>query len=110
MAHCYGAQPAAGLACDILEVRGFSTDDRSQRDQTGIPAGFRRRRRRHRELERTGQPHDVHLLTRQPGFLTAGERPLEKLGGDQLIVAAYQDRHSPGGAEAAGEVGHGISG
>jgi hypothetical protein len=42
--------------------------------------------------------------------VTASECPLEKLGGDQLIVAAYQDRHSPGGAEAAGEVGHGISG
>ena len=50
------------------------------------------------------------LLAREPGFPAAGERPLQELGGDQLVVAAYQDRHSPGGAKATGEVGHGISG
>jgi len=110
VAYRYGAQPPGGLACDVLEMRGFSPDNCSKRDQTAIPAGFRCRRRGHRELKRTGQPDDIDLLARKPGFVTAGEGPLEKLGGDQLIVAAYQDRHSPGGAEAAGEVGHGISG
>ena len=110
MPHRHRAQPPGGLTRDVVEVRRFSPDDRAQRDQTGIPAGLRRRRRRHRKLERTGQPHDVHLLARKPCFLAAGEGSLEELGGDQLVVAAYQDRHSPGGAEAAGEVGHGISG
>jgi hypothetical protein len=106
VAHGHLIEAASGFARDIVEVGRLSPDDSSQGNKARVSPGFRRRRGRRGELESTWKPDHVHFLARKPGFLTAGECPIEQLGGDQLVVAAYQDRHSPGGAQAAGEVGH----
>ena len=94
------------LTGDIFEVGSLPTDDGSKSNQARIAAGLCRCRRTGSQLECARQPDDVDLVKGDPGFAAAGERTIEELLGDEFVVAAYEDRHSPGGAKAAGEVSH----
>jgi hypothetical protein len=87
-------------------VGSLSANDGAQRNQASISSGLGGRGRSRGELERAGQPDDVDLLPGYPCFAAAGERTIEELRGDDFVIAADQDRHSPGGAKAAGKVSH----
>jgi hypothetical protein len=98
-----------GFSCHIVEVGGVASDDRAQRHQAGIRPGIRRRGRRGRKFECTRDPNHVDHVPGDSGFSAACEGAFKQSAGNQLVVAADQNRHSPGAAKATGEVGHGVS-
>jgi hypothetical protein len=107
VAHRHLIEATSRLPGDIVEVGSLSADDGSKSNQARIAPGLCCSRRTRSQLECAGQPDNVDLVTGDPGFAAARERTIEELPGDEFVVAAYQDRHSPGGAKAAGEVRHG---
>src|SRR5918994_5691946 len=107
VAHRHLIEATSRFTGDIFEVGSLPPDDGSKSTQTRVAAVLRRCRRTGSQLECARQPDDVDLVTGDPGFAAAGERTIEELLGDEFVVAAYQDRHSPGGAKAAGDFSHG---
>ena len=106
-AHRHRVEAARRLAGHVVEVRRVAPDDRAERHEAGVAPGARGRRRRHGKLERARHPHDVDRVSRESRLRAARERAFEQPVGDQLVVAAGEDRHAPHGAEAKGEIGHG---
>jgi len=109
-----------GLRCDVgdpfgrfpryvVEVWRLAPDHGAQRHQARVRTRVCRGRRSRGKLERSWHPYHVNLFPGQSGFAAAGEGTFEQSLGDQLVVAAHQDRHSPRGAKATGKVGHGVS-
>ena len=108
--HCHRIEAPGCFTGHVLEVRSLPPYHCPEGYQAGIAPGLGRGRRCGRKLECSRDPDDIDVCHGQSGFLATGQRTLEQLGRDQLVVSAYQDRHPPGGAKAAGEVGHGVSG
>jgi hypothetical protein len=104
---CHIVEAPGRLTGDIVEVGSLAPDNGPKSNQARISAGACGRSRSGSQLECAWQPDDVDLVAGNPSFAAAGERAIEELLGDEFVVAAYEDRHSPGGAKAAGEVSHG---
>src|SRR3954451_5441087 len=100
------AEAPRGLTRDVLEVRRLAPDHRAQGDEAAIPSGRAGRGRGDRQLESPRHPDDIDLVVGHARGTAAGPRALEQPRGDQLVIAAHQDRHAPGGAKAGMELGH----
>ena len=109
MLHGNLAQTQGGLTRSVLEVWGVAPDNRAQSNQAAVRLRLCGDRRRHWKLEGTRQPDNINGIPTDAGLGATRQSAIQELGRDQLIVAAYQDRHSPAGAQAAGEVGHQVS-
>ena len=109
MPHRDLTQAPGSFTRHIVEVGCFSPDDRTQSNQAGVIPGFRSDSSRGRQLECPRNPDDIDVLRIETGLATARHGAFKQRAGDQLVVSAYQDRHSPRGTQATGEVGHGVS-
>jgi hypothetical protein len=92
------SEAARRFAGDVFEVRGLAPDHAAQRDDGVVAAARGRRFGGHRQLERPGHPHDVHLRVGEPMTAQRVARAFEQQVGDGVIEAADDDRHAaPGG-------------
>ena len=111
MAHGDLAQAARRLAGHVLEVRRLAADHGAERDEAGVALRWPRRPRRRRGSSNAPGTHTTSTSSSpMPASAQQASAPVEEPGGDQLVVAADQDRHAPGAAEAGGEFRHGVSG
>ena len=95
IAHGYISQAMCSLTCHVVEVWSIATNNGPQGNEAAVPMGLCGHRCGGRQLEGTGEPYHIDSIPRYTGLTAAGQSPLEEFGGDQLVVAAYQNRHSP---------------